>query len=299
MLIAGLMASAYFVSLHELGNVMGAHASIFAFGLVAFGFLCMGPVNIAVDSYGPVTDNAQSIFELAQTGEIDRGFIKLDKSLTISLKLADEAFKRDSHVTGVTTGLRDMDRKLGGFQKSDLIILAGRPSMGKTALATNMAMNAARAFHETGGKEGSAVAFFSLEMSSEQLSTRLLGDYSSVPADKIRRGEIKQEDFQKFMETSKYLSHAPLYIDDTPGLTVASLRTRARRLKRLVPSLGMIVIDYLQLLHGSAKNGDNRVQEVSEITRGLKGLAKTGRMQLAGLSSQRGDDTGVEKIILG
>ncbi|MDD2324612.1 MAG: replicative DNA helicase [Alphaproteobacteria bacterium] len=224
------------------------------------------------------------LFELAQTGEIDRGFIRLDKSLTYSLKMADEAFKRDSHVTGVTTGLRDLDRKLGGFQKSDLIILAGRPSMGKTALATNIAMNAAKAFAETTGKEGSAVAFFSLEMSSEQLSTRLLGDYSSVPSDKIRRGEIKQEDFTKFVEASKLLSRAPLYIDDTPGLSVASLRTRARRLKRLVPTLGMVVIDYLQLLHGSSKNGDNRVQEVSEITRGLKGLAKELELPVVALS---------------
>ena len=225
-----------------------------------------------------------SLFELAQTGEIDRGFIKLDKSLTVSLRMADEAFKRDSHVTGVTTGLRDLDRKLGGFQKSDLIILAGRPSMGKTALATNIAMNAARAFHDTSGKEGSGVAFFSLEMSSEQLSTRLLGDYSSVPADKIRRGEIKQDDFNKFIEAAKYLSHAPLYIDDTPGLSIASVRTRARRLKRLVPSLGLIVIDYLQLLSGSGKSGENRVQEVSEITRGLKGLAKELNLPVVALS---------------
>ncbi len=225
-----------------------------------------------------------SLFELAQTGELDRGFVKLEKSLTVSLRLADEAFKRDSHVTGVTTGLRDMDRKLGGFQKSDLIILAGRPSMGKTALATNIAINAAKAHHDTNGKEGSAVAFFSLEMSSEQLSTRLLGDYSSVPSDKIRRGEIKQDDFNKFLEATKFLSRAPLYIDDTPGLTVAALRTRARRLKRLVPALGLIVIDYLQLLHGMAKGSDNRVQEVSEITRGLKGLAKELEVPVLALS---------------
>jgi replicative DNA helicase len=214
------------------------------------------------------------LFELAQTGEMDRGFIKLEKSIQLSVKMADDAFKRDSHVTGVTTGLRDLDRKLGGFQRSDLIILAGRPSMGKTALATNIAVNAAKAFFETNGKEGGAVAFFSLEMSAEQLSTRLLGDYSSVPSDKIRRGEVKQEDFTKFVETSKYLEKFPLYIDDTPGLTVASLRTRSRRLKRLVPQMGLIVIDYLQLLSGSSRNSENRVQEVSEITRGLKGLAK-------------------------
>jgi replicative DNA helicase len=217
----------------------------------------------------------QRLFELAQTGEVDRGFVKLGQSLQGSLKMAEEAFKSDTHVTGVTTGLRDMDRKLGGFQRSDLVIVAGRPSMGKTALATNMAFNAANAYIETNGKQGSAVAFFSLEMSSEQLATRLLGEHSRVPSDKIRRGEIKADDFAKFYEASKILSRTPLFIDDTPGLTVASLRTRARRLKRLQPNLGLIVIDYLQLLRGSsAKAADNRVQEVSEITRGLKALAK-------------------------
>jgi replicative DNA helicase len=131
------------------------------------------------------------LFELARTGQTDRGFVKLEKALAVSIKQAEEAHKRDSHITGVTTGLRDMDRKMGGLQRSDLIILAGRPSMGKTALATNMAFNAAHAYFKTEGREGSAVAFFSLEMSSEQLATRLLGDFSSVPSDKIRRGEIK------------------------------------------------------------------------------------------------------------
>ncbi|HUY69285.1 MAG TPA: replicative DNA helicase, partial [Alphaproteobacteria bacterium] len=168
----------------------------------------------------------------------------------------------------------DLDRKLGGLQKSDLVILAGRPSMGKTALATNIAFNAARKFHDSDGKEGAAVAFFSLEMSSEQLATRLLGEHANVPSDKIRRGEIKTEDFAKFVEASKILARAPLYIDDTPGLSVAALRTRARRLKRMVPHIGMIVIDYLQLLRGSARRDENRVQEVSEITRSLKALAK-------------------------
>lgn len=216
----------------------------------------------------------QRLFDLAQSGETERGFIRLDKSLTVSLRMAEEAFKRDSHVTGVTTGLRDLDRKTGGFQRSDLVILAGRPSMGKTALATNLAYNAAHAAAETSGKEGSAVAFFSLEMSSEQLATRLLGEHSRVPSDKIRRGEIKADDFSKFLEATQKLSQAPLYIDDTPGLTVSAVRTRSRRLKRMVPNLGLIVIDYLQLLQGSSRRDDNRVQEVSEITRGLKALAK-------------------------
>ena len=225
------------------------------------------------------------LFELAQTGTMDRGFIRLEKALVTSLKMAEEAHKRDSHVTGVTTGLRDLDRKMGGLQKSDLLILAGRPSMGKTALATNIAFNAAEAWYRTDGKEGSGVAFFSLEMSSEQLATRLLGEHSRVPSDKIRRGEVKSEDFTKFMEATKTLSRVPLYIDDTPALSVASLRTRARRLKRIVPHLGAIVIDYLQLLHGSSSRGnENRVQEVSEITRGLKALAKELNIPVVALS---------------
>lgn len=226
----------------------------------------------------------QKLFELARTGETDRGFIKLEKAVAQSLRMAEEAHKNNSKVTGVTTGLRDMDRKLGGLQKSDLIILAGRPSMGKTALATNIASNAARAWANTGGKEGSAVAFYSLEMSSEQLATRLLGDVSSVPSDKIRRGETRTEDFSKFIEAAKTLSMSPLYIDDTPGLSVAAVRTRSRRLKRMVPHLGLIVIDYLQLLRGSARNSDNRVQEVSEITRGLKALAKELNIPVLALS---------------
>ncbi len=225
------------------------------------------------------------LFELAQTGETDRGFIELKKALTTSIKMAEEAYKRDSHITGVTTGFRDMDRKMGGLQRSDLIILAGRPAMGKTALATNMAFNAAHAYYKTEGREGAGVAFFSLEMSSEQLATRLLGDFSSVPSDKIRRGEIKNEDFTKFLEASQTLSRVPLFIDDTPGLSVAALRTRARRLKRMAPHVGLIVIDYLQLLHGSGtKREENRVQEVSEISRGLKTLAKELNIPVLALS---------------
>ncbi len=149
------------------------------------------------------------LFELAQTGELNKGFVKLDKSLALSLRMADEAFKRDSHVTGITTGLRDLDRKLGGFQKSDLIILAGRPSMGKTALATNIAINAARAYADSVGKEGGAVAFFSLEMSSEQLARGLLGDYFQRPVrDKIRRGRNKQGHSQNLSRPTNFLSHA-------------------------------------------------------------------------------------------
>jgi replicative DNA helicase len=225
------------------------------------------------------------LFELARTGETDRGFVKLEKALAVSIKMAEEAHKRDNRLTGVTTGLIDIDKRMGGLQRSDLIILAGRPSMGKTALATNMGFNAALAYYRSEGQDGAGVAFFSLEMSSEQLATRLLGDFSSVPSDKIRRGDIKNEDFMKFVEASQTLSRVPLYIDDTPGLTVAGLRTRARRLKRMLPHLGLIIIDYLQLLRGSSgKREENRVQEVSEITRSLKALAKELNIPVLALS---------------
>jgi replicative DNA helicase len=160
------------------------------------------------------------------------------------------------------------------LQKSDLIILAGRPAMGKSALATNMAFNAARAWLETGGKEGAVAVLFSLEMSAEQLSTRILADLTSVASDKIRRGEVRDTDFAKFVEASQQLSQVPLFIDDTPALTISAIRTRARRLRRQ-HNLGLVVVDYLQLLQGSGRGGqENRVLEISEITRGLKAIAK-------------------------
>jgi replicative DNA helicase len=170
----------------------------------------------------------QRWFELAGSGRPDRGFVNFADGLEIATGMAERAYRRASHVTGVTTGLRDLDRKLGGLQRSDLVILAGRPSMGKTALATIIAYKAAAKFHETGGKEGAAVAFFSLEMSVEQLCTRLLGEHSGVASDRIRRGEIKTEDFSRFEEVKKYLRAAPLYVDDAAALSVGSLRTRAR-----------------------------------------------------------------------
>jgi replicative DNA helicase len=222
-----------------------------------------------------IEEAEQRFYELANTGQLNRGFVGFAKGLDTATEMAERAFRLDSHVTGVTTGLRDLDRKLGGLQKSDLVVLAGRPSMGKTALATNIAYRAAERFRETGGKEGAAVAFFSLEMSVEQLCTRVLGEHSGVAADKMRRGEIKTEDFSKFEEVKKYLKAAPIFIDDTAALSVASLCTRARRLKRTMPQLGLIVVDYLQLLQGSKTQQDyKRVHEVSEITRGLKALAK-------------------------
>lgn len=227
----------------------------------------------------------QKLFQLATTGDTRGGFVSLGASLHKAQVMFEAAYKSDSHITGVTTGLRDIDHKLGGLQQSDLIILAGRPSMGKTALATNIAFNAARIFRETGGKQGAVTGFFSLEMSAEQLSTRLVSEYARVPSNDIRRGQIKREDFTKVIESIKELESVPLYIDDTPALSIAALRTRARRMKRSAHGLGLIVIDYLQLMQGSGtRRDDNRVNEVSEITRGLKAIAKELNVPVLALS---------------
>ncbi len=215
------------------------------------------------------------LYELAESGEVKGSFTTLRDSVLVAIEHAEKAFKSEGNVTGVTTGLTDMDKKLGGLQNSDLLILAGRPSMGKTALATNIAFAAANRFAETGGAEGAIVGFFSLEMSADQLATRILADQSNISGDAIRKGSIKQDDFRAFAEASQRLSQIPLYIDDTPSLSISAIRTRARRLKRQ-HGLGLLVVDYLQLLRGTgSKQGmENRVLEVSEITRGLKAIAK-------------------------
>jgi replicative DNA helicase len=229
----------------------------------------------------------QKLFDLAEKGQAEGGFKTFNKALTAAIDMATLAFKRDGAVTGVTTGFTDLDDKLGGLHKSDLIILAGRPSMGKTALATKIAFNAAlsrqnwleRATLEGLDKdspdaEGGVVAFFSLEMSAEQLANRLLSEQVEVPSDKIRRGEVAGEDFPKFVEAAQRLATLPLHIDDTPALSVSAVRTRSRRLKR-THGLGLIVIDYLQLLAPPpGARAEGRVQEISAITRGLKALAK-------------------------
>jgi replicative DNA helicase len=227
----------------------------------------------------------RKLFDLATIGETSTGFIEFSKSLTRAITTAEKAYRRDSHVTGVTTGLIDLDRKLGGLQPSDLIILAGRPSMGKTALATNIAFSAAQARVSSGGKEGAIVAFFSLEMSAEQLAIRILAEISEVPSEKIRRGEVRDTEFRRFVEAAQTMGNCPLFIDDTPALSIAQVRTRARRLKRQ-SGLGMIVVDYLQLLRGSGSGraAENRVLEISEITRGLKAIAKELEVPVLALS---------------
>jgi replicative DNA helicase len=217
----------------------------------------------------------RKLYDLATTGDAGSGFKPFSSSLASAVDHAAAAYKRSSHISGVTTGLRDLNKRLGGLQPSDLLILAGRPSMGKTALATNIAFNAAQAHAASQGKEGAAVAFFSLEMSAEQLATRILAETSQVPSEKIRKGEVKDTEFRRFVEASQTLASIPFYIDDTPALSIAQVRTRSRRLKRQ-HGLGLIVIDYLQLLRGTGTghSGESRVQEISEITRGLKALAK-------------------------
>ena len=189
------------------------------------------------------------------------------------------AHKRKGQLAGISTGLVDLDSKLGGLHKSDLLILAGRPSMGKTSLATNVAFNVARAYRRgtlsdgaEGAVEGGAVGFFSLEMSAEQLATRVLSDASEIPSERVRKGDLTEEEFQRFAAAARELEACPLYIDDTPALPIAQLAARARRLKR-THGLDLIMVDYLQLVRpGSAK--DSRVNEVSEITQGLKAIAK-------------------------
>ncbi len=212
----------------------------------------------------------RSLFDLAEKGSFRSSLIKFDEAMRQTIEMASNAYKNEDGIVGVPTGLRDLDDRLGGLHKSDLIIIAGRPSMGKTALATNIAFNAAKKFQETGEK--TSVAFFSLEMSSEQLSTRILAEQSRIKSNDIRRGKISDEQFDKFIETSKDISELPLYIDETPAISVAALSNRARRIKRLF-GLDLVVIDYIQLMRGT-NNKDGRVQEISEITQGLKALAK-------------------------
>ena len=236
---------------------------------------------------GQIERAEQKLFELATSGQAEGGPRPFAAALTEAITMAQAAFKRDGKTVGVATGFTDLDKKLGGLHPSDLVILAGRPSMGKTALATNIAFNAAKAYRAAHGpdgridlsrpaEDGGVIGFFSLEMSAEQLATRILAEESGTSSDKIRRGEVRREDFDKFVMASQRLAAVPLYIDDTPALSVGALRTRARRLKRQ-QGLGLIVIDYLQLMRPSAsgsRGSENRVQEISEITRGLKAIAK-------------------------
>ncbi|MGI8525719.1 MAG: replicative DNA helicase, partial [Pseudolabrys sp.] len=231
------------------------------------------------------------LFELAETGKTNSGFQKFTTALKNAIDMAAAAFQRDGHLSGLATGLKDLDSKMGGLQKSDLIILAGRPGMGKTALATNIAYNVAKAWeggvradghYET--TNGGVVGFFSLEMSNEQLATRILSEQTEISSSRIRRGDIQDKDFEKLVNKVTEIQHLPLLIDDTGGLTIAQLATRARRIKRQ-RGLDLLVVDYLQLLQGSTRrSSENRVQEITEITTKLKALAKELNVPILALS---------------
>jgi len=211
------------------------------------------------------------LFDLAEKGSFNSSLVKFDSAMKQTIEMASAAYKNEGGIVGVPTGLRDLDDKLGGLHQSDLIIIAGRPSMGKTSLATNIAFNAAKNIQDTGKK--SSIVFFSLEMSSEQLSTRILSEQARIGSNDIRRGRISNEQFDQFLETSKNISELPLFIDETPAINIAAMSNRARRIKRL-HGLDMIVVDYIQLMKGTSSNKDGRVQEISQITQGLKAIAK-------------------------
>ena len=218
-----------------------------------------------------IQDTEKSLFDLAERGTFNQSFLKFNQALDLTIEMATNAMKNDQGIVGIPTGLDDLDERLGGLHKSDLVIIAGRPSMGKTALATNIAYYASKKILDNDKK--SSVAFFSLEMSSEQLSTRILSEQSKIKSNDIRRGKVSEDEFNRLIETSRNIHQLPLYIDETPAITIATLSNRARRIKRLF-GLDLIVVDYIQLMTTGNKRFDGRVQEISEITQGLKALAK-------------------------
>ena len=232
----------------------------------------------------------QSLYTLAETGASSTGFVPFSHALAGAVDMTAEAFQRDGGLAGLSTGLVDLDQKLGGLYPSDLLVLAGRPSMGKTALATNIAFNVARNYRWEPSPEGrktvsgGVVAFYSLEMSAEQLAMRILADASGVSSDKLRKGEIDAADFGRIRDAAVEIGESPLYIDATGGLSMSKLAARARRLKRMEHGLDLIVVDYLQLVTTGENSQKNRVQEVSEITGGLKALAKELNVPIIALS---------------
>lgn len=238
-----------------------------------------------------IEDSERKLFELAETGRYDGGFQPFSDAMALAIEMAGAAKDRDGGLSGISTGIREMDRRLGGLQPSDLVILAGRPAMGKTSLVTNIAFNIANAYEPAEqadgsfkAKNGGVVAFFSLEMSAEQLATRIISEQSEVSSSKIRRGNITDAEYAKLVACTEMMQRAPLYIDQTGGISIAQLAARARRLKRQ-RGLDVMVIDYVQLMQGSSKRAsENRVQEITEITTGLKALAKELAVPIIALS---------------
>ncbi len=238
-----------------------------------------------------IEEAERRLYELAETGRYDGGFQRFAQALTTAVDMAARAYQRDGKLSGLATGLDDLDRMMGGLQSSDLIILAGRPGMGKTALATNIAYNIARSWRgevrpdgHTVTANGGIVGFFSLEMSAEQLATRIIAEQTGIPSSQIRRGGISEADFERIKDHTIELQNLPFYVDETGGLSIAQLAARARRLKRQ-RGLDVIVIDYVQLLSGSTRrSSENRVQEITEITTKLKALAKELNVPVLALS---------------
>ncbi|MGU3494662.1 replicative DNA helicase [Xanthobacteraceae bacterium A53D] len=237
-----------------------------------------------------IEEAEKRLYAIAESGRYDGGFVPFGEALRDSVDMASRAFQREGHLSGISSGLDDLDTQMGGLQPSDLIILAGRPAMGKTSLATNIAFNIAAAYRgeqkpdgSTEAVSGGIVGFFSLEMSSEQLATRILAEQAEIASYKIRRGDISESEFSKLAAAAQQMQVVPLYIDDTGGISIAQLVARARRLKRQ-RGLNFMVVDYLQLLTGSAKTTGNRVQEITEITTGLKALAKELQVPIMALS---------------
>ena len=228
-----------------------------------------------------IEDAEKSLFDLAERGNFSQTFLKFNQAIDQTIEMATLAMKSDQGIVGVPTGLSDLDEKLGGLHKSDLIIIAGRPSMGKTALATNIAYYAAK--HMQNNNEKGSVAFFSLEMSSEQLSTRILSEQARISSHEIRTGKATEETLNRYIETSRNIYDLPLYIDETPAIAISTLSNRARRIKRLF-GLKLIVVDYIQLMRTNSNRMDGRVQEISEITQGLKALAKELNVPVVALS---------------
>ncbi|WP_414644419.1 replicative DNA helicase, partial [Brevundimonas sp.] len=246
------------------------------------------PETAAIDQ---IESAEQQLYNLAETGKPSSGFVSFSTALSGAVQMAAEAYQRDGKLAGLATNLDDLDQKLGGLHPSDLLILAGRPSMGKTALATNIAFNVARNYRWEPTPEGrktvsgGVVAFYSLEMSAEQLAMRILADASGVSSDKLRKGEIDAADFGRIRDAAVEIGESPLFIDATGGLSMSKLAARARRLKRMEHGLDLIVVDYLQLITtGESNSQKNRVQEVSEITGGLKALAKELSVPIIALS---------------
>ena len=223
-------------------------------------------------SFNLIERTEHNLFNLTNNNDLNNGPRNFDDIVLRTLDYAEKAYQKSDEVIGLKTGLNDFDKKIGGLHKSDLIIIAGRPSMGKTAFATNIASNISRGVGKKGNQKKN-VLFFSLEMASEQLATRLLGELAELSSESIRTGNLSKSDFSKLVKSSENLKNLDLFIDDSPALTISSIRTRARRLKRK-NGLDLLIIDYLQLVNGDSRSNENRVQEISEITRGLKAIAK-------------------------